>query len=99
MWEGASLPWMVVVVTTPYSGLLPLIPEEKWGESWVYPYGLCPWPPTHPTPFTSVLGVFSSQSSIPSKFILCMVLKPSDINLLYTHTLENELILCRRQIC
>ena len=52
-----------------------------------------------PTPFTSVLGVFSSQSSIPSKFILCMVLKPSDINLLYTHTLENELILCRRQIC
>ena len=62
VWEGASRPWTVGVVTTTYT--LNSSPQSQlandWVESWVQPIGLRPWTPMHmpniyPS-FTSVRG-------------------------------------------
>ena len=47
VWEGASRPWMVEVVTTPYTCTLDSSPQSQlandWVKSWVLQRGLHPW--------------------------------------------------------
>ncbi len=46
-WEGASLPWTVGVVNTPYTPRTPRFAANDWAESGAWLQGYALGPPTH----------------------------------------------------